>query len=120
VYGNTESSKKSSHLLIYFFIIQNRRQSRREAQWLTALAALPENPGSIPNTHKVAYNCLYHICVTQTYNICKQNTRTHKISILKFKKEWGETETEKRGGEKALNLTARVHGDSVSKADLLS
>jgi hypothetical protein len=28
------------------------------AQWLRAPAALPEDPGSIPSTHKAAYNCL--------------------------------------------------------------
>jgi hypothetical protein len=28
------------------------------AQWLTALAALVDNPGSIPSTHITAYNLL--------------------------------------------------------------
>ena len=30
----------------------------RLAQCLRALAALPEDPGSIPSTHMAAYNCL--------------------------------------------------------------
>ena len=29
-----------------------------KTQWLRALAALPENPGSIPRTHLVAHNLL--------------------------------------------------------------
>jgi hypothetical protein len=28
------------------------------AQWLRALAALPEDPGSIPSTHMTAHTCL--------------------------------------------------------------
>ena len=28
------------------------------AQWIRALAALPEDPGSIPSTHMAAHNCL--------------------------------------------------------------
>lgn len=28
------------------------------AQWLTALAILPEDPHSIPRTHMAAHNCL--------------------------------------------------------------
>ena len=28
------------------------------AQWLSALVALPEDPGSIPSTHMVTYNYL--------------------------------------------------------------
>jgi hypothetical protein len=29
-----------------------------EAQWLRALAAFPEDPGSIPSAHMAAHNCL--------------------------------------------------------------
>jgi hypothetical protein len=31
---------------------------REMAQWLRALATLPENPGSIPSTDMAAHNCL--------------------------------------------------------------
>jgi hypothetical protein len=29
------------------------------SQWLRVLAALPEDPGSIPSTHMIAHNCVY-------------------------------------------------------------
>lgn len=28
------------------------------AEWIQTLAALTEDPGSVPSTHMVAYNCL--------------------------------------------------------------
>jgi hypothetical protein len=32
--------------------------AKEMAEWLRALAALPEDLGLIPSTHMVAYNCL--------------------------------------------------------------
>jgi hypothetical protein len=35
-----------------------REEEGETAQWLRALAALPEDLGSIPSTHTAAHNCL--------------------------------------------------------------
>jgi len=55
------------------------------AQWLRALNALPEDPGSIPSTHMVA------LTVTPTpshRHMCRQNTNGHKIKI-RLKNKYG-------------------------------
>ena len=71
----------------------------REAQWLRALVALPEDPSSVPSTHMALHNCLQtlqiqgvsqpllsfkatrHIIGTQTY--MQKNTHTHEIIFFK-------------------------------------
>jgi hypothetical protein len=55
------------------------------AQWLRALVALPEGPGSIPSTHAAAPICLItpvtrgSDTLTQIYIL--PNTSAHKIKI---------------------------------------
>jgi hypothetical protein len=36
----------------------NKQRGWRVAEWLRAVAALSEDPDSIPNTHMVAHTCL--------------------------------------------------------------
>ena len=38
--------------------LQIEKELSRKDQQLGALTTLPEDPGSIPSTHKAAYNCL--------------------------------------------------------------
>jgi hypothetical protein len=35
--------------------------AREMAQWLRALAALPEDPGSMPSNHMAAPNCIFQL-----------------------------------------------------------
>jgi hypothetical protein len=52
------------HLFSFVFLLDCSFKNLRNigagevAQWLKALAALPENPGSIPSTHMAADNPL--------------------------------------------------------------
>ena len=39
-------------------IIKENGGAGEMAQWLRALDALPEDPGSIPSTHMAVHNCL--------------------------------------------------------------
>ena len=66
----------------------------RDGPWLRALAALPEDEGSIPSTHMAAIQDL-----TPSYrHTCRQNTNVHKVKINKrfFKKSHCEGKV--RGG----------------------
>ena len=70
---------------------QERQKAGEMAQWLRALAALREDLGSIPSTHKAAHSCprrlatffwppwALHACVYG--HVCQQNICTHKIII---------------------------------------
>jgi hypothetical protein len=52
------------------------------AHWLRALAALPEELGSISNTHMAAHNYLSVALVSgdlKTLHICRENSNAHKI-----------------------------------------
>jgi hypothetical protein len=50
------------------------------AQWLRALAALSEDPGSIPRTHMTAYNCQVQGNLIPSYTLTsRQNTNAYKI-----------------------------------------
>ena len=55
---------KAFHILVFIYSLSAVTQkkvyigAREMVQWLRALATLPEDPGSIPSTHKAACNCL--------------------------------------------------------------
>ena len=56
------------------------------AQWLGALAVLPEDPGSVPGTHKTAYTYVTSVpgllIPSHSYK-CRQNTNKHiKINYI--------------------------------------
>jgi hypothetical protein len=49
----------AEYITVHFIQLKNYIVKVREmAQWLRTLAALLEDPGSIPSNHMVAYNCL--------------------------------------------------------------
>ena len=59
------------------------------AQWLRALAALPEDPGSIPSTYMTAHNCL-NSCSKGSNTFIQiniQNTNIHKNISLKYSRK---------------------------------
>ena len=71
------------------------------AQWLRALAALPEDPGSIPSTYMTAHNSPLSITLvpelpTPSHRHMQANTKTRTIKKKKLKKK------KKRKKEKAL------------------
>ena len=45
-------------LVFTYETLKKWRGAGEVAQWLRALAALPEDQGSIPNTHMAVHNCL--------------------------------------------------------------
>jgi hypothetical protein len=54
------------------------------AQQLRALAALPEDPGSIPNIHMATHTCLwlkFQAIGPLHRHIRRQNTDAHKIKV---------------------------------------
>jgi hypothetical protein len=50
-------------------------------QWLKALAALPEDLGSIPSTHVAAYNSSFGNLTPSCRHTCRQNMSAHEIKI---------------------------------------
>ena len=52
------------------------------AQWLRALTAPPEDPGSIPSTHMAAHNCLWlQFHGIQHSHTEGKNTNVYKINL---------------------------------------
>jgi len=62
------------------------------AQWLRALASLPEDPGSVPSTHMAAHNSLQTPVaedLTPSHgHVDRQNTNAHEISIVEIQKPY--------------------------------
>jgi hypothetical protein len=60
------------------------------AQQLTTLVAFPEDPGSIPSTHMVAYNynSSSRDLTPSQRQTCRQNSNAHKIKISKSFKNY--------------------------------
>jgi hypothetical protein len=62
------------------------------AQWLRALAALPEDPGSIPSTYMTAHHSPLSITLvpelpTPSHRHMQANTKTRTIKKKKLKKK---------------------------------
>lgn len=62
---NSDNQTNNRSLIMWIFFLKKliglqgkKTGARKMAQQLKALAALPENPDSIPSTHVAVYNCL--------------------------------------------------------------
>ena len=63
---------------------KHKTGTREMAQWLRAVAALPEDPGSIPRTHTAAHNSSSRGSVNPHIDIYVGKTpNAHKIKISK-------------------------------------
>jgi hypothetical protein len=86
--GTSEADCKRPHGVFYFrdwvFKSDKCRGAGEIVQWLGPLAALLEDPGSIPSIYMAAHTCLQCQDLIPSY---RQNTNTHKINKL-YKKEW--------------------------------
>jgi hypothetical protein len=61
------------------------------AQWLRALAILPEENGSIPSTRMEAHNCLAPVpnkLAPSHTHTCRENTNSHQNKWIGYSKQY--------------------------------